>query len=86
VLLGAAFTQDPGVMRYAVPLMLELRDLSQRLYRNPHPDPVKARQGLHASPTFELSDHDLEQAGQRVAKLRGSRAAAPAGTVPGPSR
>jgi hypothetical protein len=77
-LLRAAFTEDPGVMHYAVPLMLELRDLSQRLYRNPHPDPVKARQGLHASPTFELSDHDLEQAEQRVAKLLSSRAAPPA--------
>jgi hypothetical protein len=73
-----AFTEDPGVMHHAVPLMPELRDLSQRLYRNPHPDPVKARQSLHTSLTFELSDHDLEQAEQRVAKLLSSRAAPPA--------
>jgi Ferritin-like len=70
VLLRKAFTQDPRAMHRAVPVMLVLRDLSQRLYRNPHPDPDKARQGLHASPTFELSDHDLEDAEQRVANIR----------------
>jgi hypothetical protein len=43
-------------MHHAVPLMLELRDASQRLYRNPHPKPAMAALGLHASPTFELTD------------------------------
>jgi hypothetical protein len=56
ILLERAFRGAPQLMRRAVPLMLELRDLAQRLYRNPHPDPAKARAGLSASPTFELTD------------------------------
>jgi len=61
-LLQLAFTGDPWVMRQAVPVMLELRDLSQRLYRNPHPDRARAAQGIHASPTFELTEQHFVQA------------------------
>ncbi|MEU6671177.1 ferritin-like protein [Streptomyces sp. NPDC046727] len=66
-LLQYAVAGRPGRMREAVPVMLELRDLAQRLYRNPHPDPDKAAQGLHASPTFELLTEHFTQARARVA-------------------
>ncbi|MBB5122414.1 ferritin-like domain-containing protein [Streptomyces eurocidicus] len=54
--LEDAFTKDPAALRAAVPTMLELRDLAERLYRNPHPDPVKRAMGLHASATYEITD------------------------------
>jgi hypothetical protein len=53
-LLDMAFTGIPRAMHYAVPVMLELRDLAQRLHRNPHPDPDLGGRGCHANPTFEL--------------------------------
>ncbi|MEU5534615.1 ferritin-like protein [Streptomyces sp. NPDC020362] len=61
-LLELAFTGSPLAMRYAVPVMLELRDLSERLYRNPYPDPDLAARGLHAAPTFELVGEYFEAA------------------------
>ncbi|MGC0334148.1 hypothetical protein RKD23_007138 [Streptomyces sp. SAI-170] len=61
-LLDMAFTGIPRAMHYAVPVMLELRDLAQRMYRNPHPDDDQARDGYHASPTFELVDDHFESA------------------------
>lgn len=60
-LLEKTFHGQSDLMRHAVPLMLELRDASQRLYRNPHPMPEKAAQGLQASPTFELTDTLLDE-------------------------
>lgn len=52
--LQEAFTGQPRVMAHAVPIMLELRDRAHALYRNPHPDPVRAERGIHASATFEI--------------------------------
>ncbi|MFI0153009.1 ferritin-like protein [Streptomyces lydicus] len=52
--LQSAFDGWPRAMALAVPTMLELRDRSEQLYRNPHPDPTLAAEGLFASPTFEL--------------------------------
>jgi hypothetical protein len=62
VIMEAAFDGNPQAMRHAIPVMLELRDLAQRLYRNPHPDPRRAEQGYHASPTFELLQEHFETA------------------------
>ncbi|MGW2491528.1 ferritin-like domain-containing protein [Streptomyces sp. NPDC001606] len=77
-LMEMAFTGIPFAMRYAVPVMLELRDLAQRLYRNPYPDPVLAAQGYHASPTFELVQEHFETARpQAAAALRARPTAAP---------
>ncbi|MFJ5777078.1 ferritin-like protein [Streptomyces sp. NPDC093094] len=67
-LLDMAFTGVPAAMHHAVPVMLELRDLAQRLYRNPHPDPDRAREGYHASPTFELVGDHFEAARTRAAE------------------
>lgn len=80
-LLQLAFTGDPWVMRQAVPVMLELRDLSQRLYRNPHPDRAKAAQGIHASPTFELTEQHFVQArADAAAKVAAASSTSPAAT------
>jgi hypothetical protein len=49
-----------------VPAMLELRDRAGRLYRNPHPDPQKAADGVHASATFELEQRHFDDAAQRI--------------------
>lgn len=64
--LEKTFHGRPDLMHHAVPLMLELRDASQRLYRNPHPKREQADRGLHASPTFELTD-DLLAKGRKYA-------------------
>jgi hypothetical protein len=63
-LLDMAFTGVPRAMHYAVPVMLELRDLAQRLYRNPHP----GAEGHHASPTFELAGEHFDSARPRAAE------------------
>ncbi|ANP54849.1 hypothetical protein J2Z21_001495 [Streptomyces griseochromogenes] len=76
-LLELAFTGSPPAMRYAVPVMLELRDLSERLYRNPYPDPVLAETGLHACPTFELVGEYFEAAHTEATEtIRAHRASA----------
>ncbi|MFF4403479.1 ferritin-like domain-containing protein [Streptoverticillium reticulum] len=54
--LERAYGGCPAVLRESVPVMLELRDLSERLYRNPHPDTEKAARGLHASATYEVTE------------------------------
>ncbi|WP_017609989.1 ferritin-like domain-containing protein [Nocardiopsis xinjiangensis] len=65
--LETAFRGAPQTMAMAVPIMLELRDLAQQLYRNPHPNPAHAKDGYFASATFEISTSQMEQAKQRVA-------------------
>lgn len=75
-LLELAFTGSPLAMRYAVPVMLELRDLSERLYRNPYPDRDLADTGLHSSPTFELVGEYFEAAHTEAAEaIRAHRTA-----------
>ncbi|MFI1968747.1 hypothetical protein BLA24_11945 [Streptomyces cinnamoneus] len=65
--LQAAFTGTPAVLRAAVPTMLELRALSERLHRNPHPDPARRAAGLHASPTYEVTERHFERARAELA-------------------
>ncbi|MEH6375367.1 ferritin-like protein [Streptomyces sp. KLMMK] len=60
--LEAAFTRDPAVMQAAVPTMLQLRDLSVQLSRNPHPDPARRARGLYASATYEITAELLGEA------------------------
>ncbi|MFF4218663.1 ferritin-like domain-containing protein [Streptomyces nondiastaticus] len=60
--LERAFTRDPAALHAAVPAMLQLRDLSVRLYRNPHPDPARRARGLHASATYEITEELLARA------------------------
>lgn len=60
--LHQAVNGEPGLMARAIPQMLRLRDLAERLYRNPHPDPQLAKEGLHASPTFELTEQHFTTA------------------------
>jgi hypothetical protein len=67
--LQQAFNGRPHAFRKAVPAMLDLRDRAERLYRNPHPDPMKAARGLHASATFEISPDEIGTAHQHVAAL-----------------
>ncbi len=67
--LESAFTGDPAAIRTTVPTMLELRDLAERLCRNPHPDPAKAALGLYASPTYEVTEAHFERA-REDARLR----------------
>jgi hypothetical protein len=55
-LLERAFTGEPERLGETVPVMAELRGTAAGLYRNPHPDPVKRRRGLHASATYELTE------------------------------
>ncbi|MGH3754219.1 MAG: hypothetical protein ACRDRP_16300 [Pseudonocardiaceae bacterium] len=52
-----------------MPAMLRLRDLAERLYRNPHPDPDKAAQGYFASATFEI-DHGQLEHGHEIVSVR----------------
>ncbi|MBT2382171.1 ferritin-like protein [Streptomyces sp. ISL-11] len=73
-ILEHAFTEDPVMMRAAVPTMLELRDLAGRLYRNPHPDPAKRAQGLHASATYEITERLLTHARGTLADAPGMTA------------
>lgn len=61
-----AFHGAPRKMALAVPLMLKLRDMAEQLFRNPHPDPACAKEGLCASPTFEITASQLTQAKARV--------------------
>ncbi|MFF7725302.1 ferritin-like protein [Streptomyces sp. NPDC008001] len=60
--LETAFTQAPSALRSTVPVMLQLRDLSVALYRNPHPDPARRARGLHASATYEITEELLGRA------------------------
>jgi Ferritin-like len=59
--LEIAFNGTPRSMILGVPAMLRLRDLAERLYHNPHPDPAKARLGYFASATFEIDQHQIER-------------------------
>ncbi|MFI0405787.1 ferritin-like protein [Actinomadura sp. 3N508] len=60
--LQEGFTGSPRDIAHAIPVMLELRDRSQALYRNPHPDPRKAAEGLSASATFEIDQDTIDRA------------------------
>ncbi|MEU9501779.1 ferritin-like protein [Streptomyces sp. NPDC048196] len=64
--LHTAFNGTPRAMALAIPTMLELRDRSEQLYRNPHPDPKLAARGLYASPTFELEQSQFDTVGPTV--------------------
>lgn len=64
--LHTAFNGEPSTMGLAVPFMLEMRDRAEQLYRNPHPDPTCAEQGLFASATFEITKHHLNRARVQV--------------------
>ncbi|MEU4843677.1 ferritin-like domain-containing protein [Streptomyces gilvosporeus] len=78
--LQAAFNGTPRAMALAIPTMLELRDRSEQLYRNPHPDPERAAQGIGASPTFEIGDLNFQEARPHVEQnlaLAGLEAGAP---------
>ncbi len=59
--LEIAFNGRPHVMILGVPAMLHLRDLAERLYHNPHPDPVKGSRGYFASATFEIDHRQIER-------------------------
>ncbi|GAA2148961.1 ferritin-like protein [Kitasatospora kazusensis] len=61
-LLELAYNGEPKRLQAAVPVMLELRDLAEQLYRNPHPDPEKAARGIHASATYEITGVELTRA------------------------
>ncbi|MGH3874972.1 MAG: ferritin-like domain-containing protein [Pseudonocardiaceae bacterium] len=67
--LEIAFNGRPRFMILGVPAMLRLRDLAERLYHNPHPDPDKARRGYFASPTFEIDHHQIER-GHEIVSAR----------------
>lgn len=58
--LEIAFNGRPRVMILGVPAMLRLRDLAERLYHNPHPDPDKASRGYFASATFEIDQRQID--------------------------
>ncbi|MFI9202456.1 ferritin-like protein [Streptomyces sp. NPDC053048] len=60
--LEYAFTGAPSAIGTAAPVMLRLKGLAERLYRNPHPDPVKRARGLHASPTYEVTARHFDRA------------------------
>jgi Ferritin-like len=67
--LEIAFNGVPRVMILGVPAMLRLRELAERLYHNPHPDPGKAQRGYFASATFEISHSQVER-GHEIASAR----------------
>ncbi|MGH3770930.1 MAG: ferritin-like domain-containing protein [Pseudonocardiaceae bacterium] len=67
--LEIAFNGTPRFMILGVPAMLRLRDLAERLYHNPHPDPGKGSRGYFASATFEIDHHQIER-GHEVASAR----------------
>jgi hypothetical protein len=72
--LEIAFNGSPRFMILAVPTMLRLRDLAERLYHNPHPDPNKRPRGYFASATFEIDHHQIERGHKAVsAKIRTAR-------------
>ncbi|MFE0193317.1 ferritin-like protein [Streptomyces sp. NPDC058989] len=60
--LQQAFDGMPRAMALAIPTMLELRDRSEQLYRNPHPKCP----GLFASPTFELEKPQFDAVQETV--------------------
>ncbi|MFI0484406.1 ferritin-like protein [Actinomadura sp. 9N215] len=60
--LQKGFTGQPRDIAHAIPVMLELRDRGHALYRNPHPDPDKAADGLFASATFEIDQATVDRA------------------------
>ncbi|MGA5130763.1 ferritin-like protein [Streptomyces blastmyceticus] len=68
--LEDAFTGEPETLGRAVPGMLALRELAERLSRNPHPDPARRQRGLHASATYEVTD-------EHFARARGGHLGAP---------
>ena len=67
--LEIAFNGVPRFMILGVPAMLRLRDLAERLYHNPHPDPDKGSRGYFASATFEI-DHGQIECGHEVVSAR----------------
>ncbi len=67
--LEIAFNGLPRFMGLGVPAMLHLRDLAERLYHNPHPDPDKGLRGYFASATFEINHHQVER-GHEAASAR----------------
>ncbi|WP_406279880.1 ferritin-like protein [Embleya sp. NBC_00896] len=70
--LEAAFTGTPRAMALAIPAMLKLRDLAERLYRNPHPDPVSAAAGCFGSATFEIEPRQFAKANTETADHLGA--------------
>ncbi|MFG2288993.1 ferritin-like protein [Streptomyces sp. NPDC048595] len=60
--LQQAFDGTPRAMALAIPTMLELRDRSEQLYRNPHP----GRPDRFASPTFELEKPQFDAVHETV--------------------
>lgn len=67
--LEIAFNGRPRFMILGVPAMLRLRDLAERLYHNPHPDPDKGSRGYFASATFEI-DHGQIERGHKIVSAR----------------
>jgi Ferritin-like len=67
--LEIAFNGLPRFMILSVPAMLRLRDLAERLYHNPHPDPDKGSRGYFASATFEI-DHGQIKRGHEIVSGR----------------
>jgi hypothetical protein len=76
--LEIAFNGRPRFMILGVPAMLHLRDLAERLYHNPHPDPDKGSRGYFASATFEI-DHRQIESGHKVVSARVHTASLTAG-------
>ncbi|MEU4212333.1 ferritin-like protein [Streptomyces sp. NPDC026206] len=67
-LLEDAFTGAPAGIGAAAPVMLRLRGLAERLYRNPHPDPAQRARGLYAAPTYEVTDRHFRRARAALAR------------------
>jgi hypothetical protein len=67
--LEIAFNGRPRFMILGIPAMLRLRDLAERLYHNPHPDPDKGSRGYFASATFEI-DHNQIERGHEIVSVR----------------
>ena len=67
--LEIAFNGRPRFMILGIPAMLRLRDLAERLYHNPHPDPDKGSRGYFASATFEI-DHNQIERGHEIVSAR----------------
>ncbi|MFI0366931.1 ferritin-like protein [Actinomadura sp. 1N219] len=65
--LQEGFTGRPREIAHAIPVMLELRDRSQALYRNPHPNSRKAAEGASASATFEIDQETIDRAVEHAA-------------------
>ncbi|MBO0653894.1 ferritin-like protein [Streptomyces triculaminicus] len=71
--LETAFTGAPRALGDAAPVMLRMRLLAERLYRNPHPDPAKRARGLYASATYEVTERHFERARRFVPLRRAGR-------------